>query len=127
MSNMAAPPQLESAPYRIFPSAARTRPTPAAPWTMSPPSSGSRPNIVRSRKANGSTPNASAASACSSKREVLDKIGKALDEWTDLNLFDTDILSAKAAQVGYSMAGICSCITSERGRLCMDRRSRAIG
>jgi len=25
------------------------------------------------------------------KREVLDKIGPALDEWADLSLFDTDI------------------------------------
>jgi O-antigen biosynthesis protein len=38
------------------------------------------------------------------KREVLDKIGPALSEWTDLSLFDTDILSAKAKQVGYSLA-----------------------
>jgi hypothetical protein len=38
------------------------------------------------------------------KREVLDKIGNALDEWTDLSLFDTDILSSKAKQAGYSMA-----------------------
>jgi hypothetical protein len=35
------------------------------------------------------------------KREVLDKIGPAVDEWTDLSLFDTDIVSAKAQQAGY--------------------------
>ena len=38
------------------------------------------------------------------KREVLAKIGKALDEWTDLSLFDSDILSSKAKEVGYSLA-----------------------
>jgi len=38
------------------------------------------------------------------KREVLDKVGKALDEWSDLSLFDSDILSAKASQVGFSLA-----------------------
>jgi len=38
------------------------------------------------------------------KREVLTKIGPALDEWSDLSLFDTDIFSAKARQVGYSLA-----------------------
>ena len=38
------------------------------------------------------------------KREVLDKIGPAFEEHSDLGLFDTDILSAKARQVGYSLA-----------------------
>jgi GT2 family glycosyltransferase len=35
------------------------------------------------------------------KREVLDKIGHTLDQWTDLSLFDTDILSSKVKQAGY--------------------------
>ncbi len=40
------------------------------------------------------------------KRAVLKKIEahSTLREWTDLGLFDTDILSVKARQVGYSMA-----------------------
>jgi len=38
------------------------------------------------------------------KRHVLDKIGAGLDEWTDLSLFDTDILSAKARQAGFTLA-----------------------
>jgi O-antigen biosynthesis protein len=38
------------------------------------------------------------------KREVLDKIGPGLEQWSDLGLFDTDILSAKARQLGYSPA-----------------------
>jgi GT2 family glycosyltransferase len=38
------------------------------------------------------------------KREVLTKVGKALDEWTDLSLFDSDILSSKAKEGGYSLA-----------------------
>ena len=38
------------------------------------------------------------------KREVLDKIGPALDDWSDLNLFDRDILGQKARQAGYSLA-----------------------
>jgi GT2 family glycosyltransferase len=38
------------------------------------------------------------------KREVLDKVGAALDQWTDLSLFDSDILSAKAQQAGFSLA-----------------------
>ena len=36
------------------------------------------------------------------RRAVLDRVGSALDEWTDLGLFDTDILSAKAHQAGFT-------------------------
>jgi hypothetical protein len=32
------------------------------------------------------------------RRAVLDRVESALDEWTDLGRFDTDILSAKAHQ-----------------------------
>jgi GT2 family glycosyltransferase len=35
------------------------------------------------------------------KRAVLKRIGAGLDRWTDLGLFDTDILSAKARQEGF--------------------------
>jgi GT2 family glycosyltransferase len=38
------------------------------------------------------------------KREVLDKVGSKLHEWTDLSLFDSDILSSKAKEAGYSLA-----------------------
>ena len=39
------------------------------------------------------------------KRQVLEKIGlPKLEKWTDLSLFDTDILSMKARQVGYTLA-----------------------
>jgi GT2 family glycosyltransferase len=38
------------------------------------------------------------------KREVLKKMGQLLEPWTDLGLFDTDILSAKARQAGYTLA-----------------------
>jgi O-antigen biosynthesis protein len=37
------------------------------------------------------------------KREGLQRIGP-LDGWTDLSLFDSDILSAKAREVGYTLA-----------------------
>jgi O-antigen biosynthesis protein len=37
------------------------------------------------------------------KRHVLDKMDS-LDQWTDLSLFDTDILSAKARQAGFTLA-----------------------
>jgi hypothetical protein len=38
------------------------------------------------------------------RRAVLDAIGKKLDEWTDLSLFDTDILSSKAREAGFTLA-----------------------
>jgi O-antigen biosynthesis protein len=38
------------------------------------------------------------------RREVLERIGPRLDEWTDLSLFDTDIVSAKARQEGFTLA-----------------------
>ena len=39
------------------------------------------------------------------KRQVLDRIGlPRLEKWTDLSLFDTDILSVKAKQVGFTLA-----------------------
>jgi GT2 family glycosyltransferase len=37
------------------------------------------------------------------KREALQRIGP-LDPWTDLDLFDSDILSSKARQAGYTLA-----------------------
>jgi GT2 family glycosyltransferase len=40
------------------------------------------------------------------KREVLLRIGFALDAWADLGLFDTDVLSMKARQAGFNLA-IC--------------------
>jgi GT2 family glycosyltransferase len=38
------------------------------------------------------------------KRAVLERIGPALNEWSDLSLFDSDILSSKAQQAGFSLA-----------------------
>jgi GT2 family glycosyltransferase len=39
------------------------------------------------------------------KRHVLERIGPAnLDKWTDLSLFDSDILSVKARQAGFTLA-----------------------
>jgi GT2 family glycosyltransferase len=39
------------------------------------------------------------------RRQLLDRIGLSrLEQWTDLSLFDTDILSAKARQFGFTLA-----------------------
>jgi O-antigen biosynthesis protein len=37
------------------------------------------------------------------RRTVLDRLGSALHQWTDLSLFDSDILSSKARQAGYTL------------------------
>ncbi len=39
-------------------------------------------------------------------RAALDRIGNKLDEWSDMSLFDTDILSAKAREAGFTL---CCC------------------
>jgi hypothetical protein len=36
------------------------------------------------------------------RRAVLERVGSGLNAWTDLSLFDTDILSAKARQEGFT-------------------------
>jgi GT2 family glycosyltransferase len=39
------------------------------------------------------------------KRQVLDRVSlPKLEKWTDLSLFDTDILSVKARQAGFTLA-----------------------
>jgi hypothetical protein len=39
------------------------------------------------------------------KRHVLERIGTPnIEKWTDLSLFDTDILSVKARQAGFTLA-----------------------
>jgi GT2 family glycosyltransferase len=43
------------------------------------------------------------------RRSVLDRIGPKLDEWSNLSLFDTDILSAKAREAGFTLC-LCLCL-----------------
>lgn len=105
MSNMAAPPQLvETVPYRTSPS---PRMSAAFPGGGLLDVSAVDRFAVEFRKENqGHWTNAERLGGFCVliKREVLNKIGKALDEWTDLSLFDSDILSSKAREVGYSLA-----------------------
>jgi len=37
-------------------------------------------------------------------RAVLNKLGSTVNEWSDLGLFDTDILSAQAREAGFALA-----------------------
>lgn len=49
------------------------------------------------------------------KRQVLERIGRQLDDWTDLRLFDTDILSTKACAAGYNLAVCADCFVHHFG------------
>ena len=58
------------------------------------------------------------------RRAVLDRVRPNLDEWTDLSLFDTDILSSKARQAGFTLVSCRdrSSTTSGRGSSPTGRR-----
>ena len=49
------------------------------------------------------------------KRPVLTKIGIELEPWTDLSLFDTDILSSKVRQAGFTLACCRDCFVHHFG------------
>ena len=49
------------------------------------------------------------------KRQVLTKIVVELEPWTDLSLFDTDILSTKARQVGFALECARDCFVHHFG------------
>src|SRR6266852_3849654 len=99
MSNMAAPPQLvETVPYRTFSSGKNSTlvDTSAVERFAEKHRQEQKGNWVYAERLGGF--------CLLIKREVLDKIGSDLDQWTDLSLFDSDILSAKAKQQGYALA-----------------------
>lgn len=100
MSNMAAPPQLvETVPYRTFTST-RTTGSFVDLAAVEKHAAGFR----QEHQGNWMYADRLGGFCLLIKREVLDKIGTSLDEWSDLSLFDTDILSSKAMQAGYSLA-----------------------
>ena len=102
MSNMAAPPQLvETVPYRT---SANPRPKPGVGLLDVSAVEQFAVNFRKEQHGNWMYAERLGGFCLLIKREVLDKIGPALNEWTDLSLFDSDILSAKATQAGFSLA-----------------------
>jgi GT2 family glycosyltransferase len=106
MSNYAAPPQLaETIPYRIGPKkTARTEDRAGADTLVNVDAvqqfaiehrETNRGKWVQTDRLGGF--------CLLIKREALSRIGS-LDPWSDLGLFDTDILSAKAREAGYTLA-----------------------
>jgi O-antigen biosynthesis protein len=105
MSNMAAPPQLvETVPYRTSPSPKMSAAIPGGGLLDVSGVERFAVEFHTEHKGNWVYAERLGGFCLLVKREVLDKIGQALNEWTDLSLFDTDILSSKAKQVGYSLA-----------------------
>ena len=127
MSNYASPPQLvEGVPYRIGPRKATANPLSALEplVDVSAVQSYAR-EFALEHKGKWVKTDRLGGFCLLLKRDVLKRIGPDIDKWTDLSLFDTDILSAKARQSRPQLspcAAICSCITSARGRLRTRRR-----
>jgi GT2 family glycosyltransferase len=107
MSNYAAPPQLvETVPYRIKPKRVKSARQFAQPETLLDVESMHAFAREHRAKMKGKWMQTERLGGFCLliKREVLHRIGPDLDKWTDLSLFDTDILSMKARQTGYTLA-----------------------
>jgi O-antigen biosynthesis protein len=105
MSNYAAPPQLvETVPYRTF-STARSS-VASASGLLVEAAAVEKFALEFQKQNQGQWTHAERLGGFCLllKREVLDKIGDGLDRHPDLGLFDTDILSTKAMQAGYTLA-----------------------
>ena len=109
MSNYAAPPQLvESIPYRIGPKKAAAGAAPASGANLSDTSAveSFAREFRESNKGKWVETERLGGFCLLLKREVLHRITNQgqLDKWTDLGLFDTDIVSAKAREAGFTLA-----------------------
>lgn len=99
MSNYAAPQQLvETLPYRVKPKKGRSLLDVAAVHSFAKEyREKMRGKWVNTERLGGF--------CLLMKRQVLDRIGTPnIDKWTDLSLFDTDILSVKARQAGFTLS-----------------------
>lgn len=102
MSNYAAPPQLvESVPYRLGPRKGARAGDPAL--DVAAVQAFAR-EFGQEHKGKWLEAERLGGFCLLLKREVLQRVGTSLDEHTDLALFDTDILSSKARQAGYTLA-----------------------
>jgi GT2 family glycosyltransferase len=105
MSNMAAVPQLvETVPYRMFASTGKSVGNPGGSLVDVAAVERFAESYRKENSKKWLHAERLGGFCLLIKRGVLDKIGPALDPWTDLSLFDTDILSAKVRELGYSLA-----------------------
>jgi GT2 family glycosyltransferase len=107
MSNYAAPPQLvESVPYRIGPkNVSRLEGRSGTGGVLVDVEAVSRfaGEFAESGRGKWLEAERLGGFCLMLKREALQRIGP-LDPWTDLSLFDTDILSSKTRQAGFTLA-----------------------
>jgi len=108
MSNYAAPPQLvEKVPYRFGPRKVRT-PSGRAELVQSLLDVEEMQTFAadfRAKKRGDWVQTDRLGGFCLLvRRSVLERIGSNLDKWTDLGLFDSDILSSKAREAGFNLA-----------------------
>ena len=106
MSNYAAPPQfVEAVPYRVGPRKATANPLSAVePLVDVSAVEKYAREFTQEHKGKWVQSERLGGFCLLIKAEVIKRIAPDLDKWTDLSLFDSDILSAKARQVGYNMA-----------------------
>lgn len=105
MSNTAAPPQLvETVPYRIRSSWRLSKANEGHPLVDVAAVESFAQKFREEYQGNWLEAERLGGFCMLLKRDVLERVGPALDEWTDLSLFDSDILSSKARQVNYSLA-----------------------
>lgn len=102
MSNYAAPPQLvEVVPYRVGP---RRRSADPAERLVNTTAIDDFARLFREEQKGKWLQVERLGGFCLMlKREVLARI-ESIDEWSDLGLFDTDILSTKVREAGYTLA-----------------------
>jgi GT2 family glycosyltransferase len=101
MSNYAAPPQLvETVPYRVGP---KKGARPGEPLVDVQAVQTFAREFAAQHKGKWLEAERLGGFCLLVKRAVLQRVGTALNEWTDLGLFDTDILSAKARQAGFRL------------------------
>src|SRR6266581_2364845 len=102
MSNYAAPPQLvETVPYRVGP---RKGARPGEPLVDVEAVQSFARDLHGQNKGKWMQVERLGGFCLLIRRAVLDRVNPSLPEWTDLSLFDTDILSARARQEGFTLA-----------------------
>jgi GT2 family glycosyltransferase len=104
MSNYAAPPQLvETVPYRVGPKKGARLGEPLVDVEAIQNFARDFAGENKGKWLTVAPPARLGGFCLLIRRTVLDRVGTALNEWSDLSLFDSDIVSAKAHQAGFTL------------------------
>jgi GT2 family glycosyltransferase len=105
MSNYASPPQLvEAVPYRVGPRKTIDSHSAVDPLVDVAAVQTFAMEFTQENKSKYLKTDRLGGFCLLMKREMIKQIGPDLDKFTDLGLFDSDILSAKARQAGFNLA-----------------------